>query len=249
MYPILQPLGVSLAFIDIIYICISKLQVNQIMIYLHDKNITSPGAGSLVTEANSGLSGGTPSLKRSASMNTDSYMRLPASPLSFNSNNISISGSSVIDGQSTPVQQQQQGLYQGASTATSLPNHGLMFHDNVSQMLQYKISILFRRLGIPCLSEVVTHEVIHCGPIDSSYMISLVRWALPYAQRYIYRMHPNEYSQLKLSGFENVNSLKIAVVEKLCRKYVIKSFGIESKERDCCCLLQDVAKTRFDEFA
>ncbi|GJY67983.1 hypothetical protein Tco_0470965 [Tanacetum coccineum] len=34
------------------------------------------------------------------SMNTDSYMRLPASPLSFNSNNISISGSSVIDGQS-----------------------------------------------------------------------------------------------------------------------------------------------------
>ncbi|GKA99185.1 histidine kinase-, DNA gyrase B-, and HSP90-like ATPase family protein, partial [Tanacetum coccineum] len=107
------------------------------------------------------------------------------------------------------------------------------------QMLQYKISILFRRLGIPCLSEVVTHEVIHCGPIDSSYMISLVRWALPYAQRYIYRMHPNEYSQLKLSGFENVNSLKIVVVEKLCRKYVIKSFGIESKERDCCCLLQD----------
>ncbi|GJX12974.1 probable transcriptional regulator SLK2 isoform X2 [Tanacetum coccineum] len=69
--------------------------------------MTSPGAGSLVTKANSGLSGGTPSLKRSASMNTDSYMRLPASPLSFNSNNISISGSSVIDGQSTPVQQQQ----------------------------------------------------------------------------------------------------------------------------------------------
>ncbi|GKA47921.1 histidine kinase-, DNA gyrase B-, and HSP90-like ATPase family protein, partial [Tanacetum coccineum] len=201
--------------------------------------MTSPGAGSLVTEANSGLSGGTPSLKRSASMNTDSYMRLPASPLSFNSNNISISGSSVIDGQSTPVQQQQQGLYQGASTATSLPNHGLMFHDNVSQMLQYKISILFRRLGIPCLSEVVTREVIHYGPTDSSYMISLVRWALPYAQRYIYRMHPNEYSQLKLSGFKNVNSLKIVVVEKLCQKYVIKSFGIESKERECCCLLRD----------
>ncbi|GJW84613.1 histidine kinase-, DNA gyrase B-, and HSP90-like ATPase family protein, partial [Tanacetum coccineum] len=107
------------------------------------------------------------------------------------------------------------------------------------RMLHDKVSVLFRRLGIPCLSEVVTREVIHCGPADSSYMISLVRWALPYAQRYIYRMHPNEYSQLKLSGFENVNSLKIVVVEKLCRKYVIKSFGIESKERDCCCLLQD----------
>ncbi|GJS98417.1 mediator of RNA polymerase II transcription subunit 13 isoform X1 [Tanacetum coccineum] len=97
------------------------------------ESMNYPGEG-VVTEANSGLSGGTPSLKRSASMNTDSYMRLPASPLSFNSNNISISGSSVIDGQSPPVQQQQQGLYQGASTATSLPNHGLMFHDNVSHV-------------------------------------------------------------------------------------------------------------------
>ncbi|GJX37034.1 histidine kinase-, DNA gyrase B-, and HSP90-like ATPase family protein [Tanacetum coccineum] len=107
------------------------------------------------------------------------------------------------------------------------------------QMLHYKVSVLFRRLGIPCLSEVVTREVIHCGLTDSSYTISLVRWALPYAQRYIYRMHPNEYSQLKISGFKKVNSLKIVVVEKLCQKYAIKSFGIESKERDCCCLLQD----------
>ncbi|GKB60118.1 histidine kinase-, DNA gyrase B-, and HSP90-like ATPase family protein [Tanacetum coccineum] len=52
-------------------------------------------------------------------------------------------------------------------------------------------------------------------------------------------MHLNEYSQLKLSGFKRVNSLKIVVVEKLWQKYVIKSFGIESKERECCCLLQD----------
>ncbi|GKA48568.1 histidine kinase-, DNA gyrase B-, and HSP90-like ATPase family protein [Tanacetum coccineum] len=107
------------------------------------------------------------------------------------------------------------------------------------QMIQDEVSVLFRRLGIPCLSEVVTRKVIHYGPTDSSYMISLVRWALPYAQRYIYRMHPNEYSQLKLSGFKKVNSLKIVVANKLCQKYVIKSFGIESKESECCCLLQD----------
>lgn len=49
---------------------------------------------SLVTDA----SGGGPRLQRSASANNDSYMRLPNSPLSFTSNNISISGSSVIDG-------------------------------------------------------------------------------------------------------------------------------------------------------
>ncbi|XP_059667032.1 probable transcriptional regulator SLK2 [Cornus florida] len=86
----------------------------------------SVGASSLVTDANSGLSGG-PHLQRSASFNTDSYMRLPASPMSFSSNNISISGSSVMDGpvvqQSSnqdPISQQAQ-QQQGASNASSLP--------------------------------------------------------------------------------------------------------------------------------
>ncbi|XP_022159483.1 probable transcriptional regulator SLK2 isoform X2 [Momordica charantia] len=46
----------------------------------------SVGASSLVTDANSGLSGG-PHLQRSPSMNAESYMRLPTSPLSFTSNN------------------------------------------------------------------------------------------------------------------------------------------------------------------
>ncbi|KAL7588945.1 hypothetical protein Lser_V15G35926 [Lactuca serriola] len=83
----------------------------------------SIGASSLVTDANSGLSGGGgggPRMQRSASANTESYMRLPASPLSFSSNNISISGSSVIDNQD-PHSQSQQVPRQGASTATSLP--------------------------------------------------------------------------------------------------------------------------------
>ncbi|XP_021842329.2 probable transcriptional regulator SLK2 [Spinacia oleracea] len=61
----------------------------------------SVGASSLVTDANSGFSGG-PQLQRSASINTESYLRLPASPMSFTSNNnVSISGSSIIDGPST----------------------------------------------------------------------------------------------------------------------------------------------------
>ncbi|XP_071929530.1 probable transcriptional regulator SLK2 [Coffea arabica] len=90
----------------------------------------SVGASSLVTDANSGLSGG-PHLQRSASINTESYMRLPASPMSFSSNNISISGSSIMDGSSVMqpssnqdpnVQQLQQNHHhQGASSATSLP--------------------------------------------------------------------------------------------------------------------------------
>ncbi|KAL2458352.1 putative transcriptional regulator SLK2 [Abeliophyllum distichum] len=90
----------------------------------------SVGASSLVTDANSGLSGG-PHLQRNASFNTESHMRLPASPLSFSSNNISISGSSVMDGSSIvqqsfnqdPSSQQTQRSQQhhGASSATSLP--------------------------------------------------------------------------------------------------------------------------------
>jgi hypothetical protein len=91
----------------------------------------SVGASSLVTDANSALSGG-PHLQRSASINTESYMRLPASPMSFSSNNISISGSSIVDGSSVVqqgnhqdrnVQQvlQNQQQQHGASSATSLP--------------------------------------------------------------------------------------------------------------------------------
>ncbi|KAK8599503.1 hypothetical protein V6N13_077424 [Hibiscus sabdariffa] len=91
----------------------------------------SVGASSLVTDANSAISGG-PHLQRSASFNTESYMRLPASPMSFSSNNISMSGSSAVDGSSVgqlgshqdPIVQQMQHsqlLQQGASTATSLP--------------------------------------------------------------------------------------------------------------------------------
>ncbi|KAJ9555637.1 hypothetical protein OSB04_010251 [Centaurea solstitialis] len=103
------------------------------------------------------------------------------------------------------------------------------------QMLQDKVSVLFRRLGIPSLSEVVTREAIYYGPTDGSFKTSLVSWALPYAQRYIYNIHPNEYSE-----FKNQNRLRIVVVEKLFYKNVIKRFGIESNKRcECSCLLQD----------
>ncbi|XP_021730139.1 probable transcriptional regulator SLK2 [Chenopodium quinoa] len=92
----------------------------------------SVGASSLVTDANSAFSGG-PQLQRSASINTESYLRLPASPMSFTSNNISVSGSSVIDGPTTGQQgshhdpnsqqaiQNQHQFPQGASGASSLP--------------------------------------------------------------------------------------------------------------------------------
>ncbi|KAF8379426.1 hypothetical protein HHK36_028861 [Tetracentron sinense] len=106
--------------------------MNQAVLNSTANSGPSVGASSLVTDANSTLSGG-PYLQRSASINTESYMRLPASPMSFSSNNISISGSSIIDGSSVvlqnshqdqssqQVQQRQQQWNQGASTATSQP--------------------------------------------------------------------------------------------------------------------------------
>ncbi|KAD5508904.1 hypothetical protein E3N88_16607 [Mikania micrantha] len=113
-------------------------------------------------------------------------------------------------------------------------------HGHEKQMLEDKISVLFRRLGIPSLSEVVTREAIYYGPTDSSFKTSLVSWALPYAQRYIYNIHPHEYSNFKLSGLKNQNTLKIVVVEKLFYRNIIKNFGIESSKRyECSCLLQD----------
>ncbi|KAK1613105.1 hypothetical protein QYE76_036778 [Lolium multiflorum] len=79
----------------------------------------SIGVSSLVTDGNSSLSGGA-QFQHSTSMNADSFMRLPASPMSFSSNNIS--GSSVIDGsimQQSPPQDQMQ--KRRSSTATSQP--------------------------------------------------------------------------------------------------------------------------------
>ncbi|GMJ06547.1 hypothetical protein HRI_004323900 [Hibiscus trionum] len=105
--------------------------MNSVLLNSVANSVPSVGASSLVTDANSALSGG-PHLQRSASFNTQSYMRLPASPMSFSSNNITMSGSSVIDGSSVgqqgshqdpSVQQMQRSQLQqqGASTATSLP--------------------------------------------------------------------------------------------------------------------------------
>ncbi|VFQ77575.1 unnamed protein product [Cuscuta campestris] len=76
----------------------------------------SVGASSLVTDANSPLSAG-PNIQRS-----DSYMRLPASPMSFTSNNnISISGSSIIDGSNQDPINSQQNHRGGSSATSSLP--------------------------------------------------------------------------------------------------------------------------------
>lgn len=107
------------------------------------------------------------------------------------------------------------------------------------EMLQTKVSLLLQKMGIPALSEVVTRKAIYNGPADSSFKASLINWALPYAQRYIYSAHPDKYSQLKQSGFNNLKQLQVLAVEKLSYHYAIKKCCIASKKQEqCSCLLE-----------
>lgn len=112
--------------------------------------------------------------------------------------------------------------------------------DEERELLQTKVANLMRMLAIPALSAVVSREAIYYGPTDSSLKASLVNWVLPYAQRYIYHVHPDKYLQLKNCGFENVRCLQIVVVEKLFYRNVVKRSEVVSKKRfECTCLLQD----------
>ncbi|KAK3187922.1 hypothetical protein Dsin_027483 [Dipteronia sinensis] len=87
--------------------------------------------------------------------------------------------------------------------------------------------------------EVVTREAIYYGLVDGSFKYSLVNWALPYAQRYIFSVHPDKYHNFKQFGFDTMNRLQIVVVEKLFYRNVIKNNGGASKKLfKCSCLLQ-----------
>ncbi|KAE8650296.1 protein NO VEIN [Cucumis sativus] len=108
------------------------------------------------------------------------------------------------------------------------------------KVFQAHFSHLLKALGVPLLSEIVTREAKYYGPRDSSFKTSLMNWALPFAQRYMYSVHPNRYAELKQSEFDIVSRLQVIVVEKLFSRNVIKNFGYASDEQvPCSCLLQD----------
>ncbi|KNA20999.1 hypothetical protein SOVF_047330 isoform B [Spinacia oleracea] len=110
--------------------------------------------------------------------------------------------------------------------------------DDEKEMLQTKVSVLLQNLGIPALSKIVSREAIYYGPCDCGFKTSMVTWVLPFAQRYLYNLHPERYSQVKQSGCE-LHHLKICVVEKLFYRNVIKRCDYSSKKRtECHSLLQ-----------
>ncbi|KAK7247091.1 hypothetical protein RIF29_41968 [Crotalaria pallida] len=112
--------------------------------------------------------------------------------------------------------------------------------EDYEEMVQDKISVIMKNLGIPAISEVVTREAICYGFSDCSLKESLVNWILPYAQRYVHKHHSHRYVQLKQSGFDILDHLKVVVVQKLFYRNVIKSCGSISRKRvECNCLLQE----------
>ncbi|KAK9081153.1 hypothetical protein Syun_030516 [Stephania yunnanensis] len=76
------------------------------------------------------------------------------------------------------------------------------------EMLPAKLMDLMQALGIPSLSQVITREAIFYGIEDCTDKALLVNWALPYAQRYLFKLHPDVYMQLKHSGSENLSRLQ-----------------------------------------
>ncbi|XP_058085497.1 protein NO VEIN isoform X2 [Magnolia sinica] len=108
-----------------------------------------------------------------------------------------------------------------------------------NKMLSGKLAVLMQALGVPALSEVVSREAIFYGMEDCRVKASLVDWVLPYAQRYLYKLHPDIYLHLKQLEFENLSQLQVVVVEKLFYKHAIKGCDTASGKRfECSCLLQ-----------
>lgn len=87
--------------------------------------------------------------------------------------------------------------------------------------------------------QVVQREAKYEGLQDNSVTVSLVNWSLPYAQRYIFALHHEKYTQTKKTVYSQVKRLQVFVVEKLCYKNVIPQYDIFSKkEYKCSSLLQ-----------
>jgi len=86
---------------------------------------------------------------------------------------------------------------------------------------------------------VVKREAKYEGLQDNTVTVSLVNWALPYAQRYIFTLHHEKYTQTKKTVHSQVKRLQVFVVDKLSYRNVIPQYGISSKkEFKCSSLLQ-----------
>ena len=106
--------------------------------------------------------------------------------------------------------------------------------------VQAKITTFMHAMGIPSLSEMVVREAIFYGIQDNEKLFSLINWILPYAQQYLYKMHPGVYCALKDNIFNNrLMQLRLLVVEELFYRHTLQGCHTATNKRhECNSLLQ-----------
>eukprot|EP00252_Welwitschia_mirabilis_P019653 TRINITY_DN4609_c0_g1_i1.p1 TRINITY_DN4609_c0_g1~~TRINITY_DN4609_c0_g1_i1.p1 ORF type:complete len:760 (-),score=131.36 TRINITY_DN4609_c0_g1_i1:76-2355(-) len=120
-----------------------------------------------------------------------------------------------------------------------LVSSGTMLNNSLSEDdVKSKVTAFWRALGIPPLSELVVREAIFYGVHDNTKVLSLVNWLLPYAQRYMHKMHPVIYQALQDTIFSPAaKQLCVVVVDKLFYRHTLQGIKIPGRH-ECPCLLQ-----------
>jgi hypothetical protein len=80
------------------------------------------------------------------------------------------------------------------------------------------------------LEQAVSREVVHHVLVNDVQKVHLVNWALPYVQRYMYKMHPLKYVSFKELEKDKLSQLKVVMTEMLHYKYCLNGLNITSQD-------------------
>lgn len=231
----------------------------------------SVGASSLVTDANSALSG-TPQLQRSASINNESYMRLPASPLSFSSNSVmdGCGGSSMVQQSPHNEYMHKQGVAAGTSSATSQltgQEQGASKRPRHDEIIQQQMiqQLLQRGEGHqnPQLQAMIHQQRLAQQRQQQQAYPQMQRAQVQHQQMQRVQMQP-QYAQPAAGGKRLVDSgicsrrlMQYMFHQRhgrpensivYWRKFVAEYFAPKAKKRWCLSLYENVANHAFGAF-
>lgn len=72
--------------------------------------------------------------------------------------------------------------------------------------------------------------MVHHGLVNDEQKVRLVNWALPYVQRYLYKIHPLKYVSFKELEKEKLCQLQVVIAGKLYYKYSLNGSNSTSQE-------------------
>lgn len=107
------------------------------------------------------------------------------------------------------------------------------------KMLHGKVADLLNNLGIPALSKVVYREAILHGTGNNRRKATLIKWLLPYMQRYIYKMHRKTCINFQQNDIVKLSNLEVAV-EKLSYKYMLNGCKSSSATTECLVFCREI---------